>query len=243
MSDLIVDLRAAWRTMRSHLSSTVFVLASLATVFGSLAAGFTIADRALIRTLPASHPEELVIPRWQAGAEFPADALMGNVDLADGGHSSSTSFSVPAWQAFRDRVPQIRHLAAFSSVERINAAWGGRAFVATGHSVSGNFFGIFDIRPQAGRFPGDADDRADAAPVVVLSDHFWRTTLGARTDAVSSTIRLNGVPFTIIGIAPPGFNGAIELEDAPDLFVTLSGHALLGTSPRCRPTTAFGGFR
>ncbi|MGK2855885.1 MAG: ABC transporter permease [Thermoanaerobaculia bacterium] len=73
--------------------------------------------------------------------------------------------------------------------------------------------------------------RSRAEPVVVLSHRFWQSRLGGGRDVVGKTLRLNGIPFTVAGVAPAGFHGSIDLDGASDLFLTLQGHALVEHDP------------
>ena len=72
-----------------------------------------------------------------------------------------------------------------------------------GANVTTSFFGVLGVVPRAGRALVDADGQMGAPPVVVISDGLWRRLFGARADIVGSTMRLDGTPFTIVGIAPP----------------------------------------
>lgn len=88
--------------------------------------------------------------------------------------------------------------------------------------VSGNYFRVLGLVPQAGRLIDDRDNVAElASPVVVLSDAYWRTRLGAARDAVGRTLVLNGAPFEIVGIAPTGFQGTWQARGA-DLWTPLA---------------------
>ena len=73
--------------------------------------------------------------------------------------------------------------------------------------VAGNFFHVLGVRPHIGRVLTPEDDRRDSNPVVVLQYDFWRNRFAGSADIVGSTVRLNGAPFTVAGVAAPEFGG------------------------------------
>jgi macrolide transport system ATP-binding/permease protein len=95
-----------------------------------------------------------------------------------------------------------------------------------GQLVSTDYFSVLGVQPQSGRMLSAELDKPGDAPVVVISDRFWRDRLGQSPRAVGQTLRLNGYPATIVGIAPKDFNGAISLTPA-ELFVPITVPATL----------------
>ncbi len=87
--------------------------------------------------------------------------------------------------------------------------------------VSGGFFSLLGVRPAAGRLIEPADDRGAGEPVAVLSHEFWQSRLGGRTDVLNRTIRVNGQPYTIVGVAARGFRGP-TLGETPEVFVPIT---------------------
>src|SRR5690606_16027154 len=85
-----------------------------------------------------------------------------------------------------------------------------------GSFVSGNYFQTFGLLPAAGRLVQPSDDAPGAAPVAVISHRAWVTRFGGRTDVVGGAVLLNGVPATIVGVAPEGFYGETLRPDPPD---------------------------
>jgi predicted permease len=86
----------------------------------------------------------------------------------------------------------------------------------SGAFVSGDFFRILRTTPLRGRFLGAEDDRAAGAPVTVVTEHFWRTHLDGRDDAIGQPVLLGGTSFTVIGVAPPRFHGMHPLDPGQD---------------------------
>jgi predicted permease len=155
---------------------------------------FTLVDQILLRLLPVENPRELVQFRMEGGR-------VGSQN-GDGRHT----FSYPLYLAFRDRN------TVFSGVtgqypERMSLVAGDRSEIVDVGLVAGNFFEVLGVRPHIGRVLSAEDDKqGNSAPVVVLQYDFWRTRYGGR-DVVGSTIRLNGAPFTVAGVAAPEFGG------------------------------------
>src|SRR5215469_15401159 len=95
-----------------------------------------------------------------------------------------------------------------------------------GQLVSADYFSVLGVQPQHGRVLSPALDKPGDAPVVVISDRFWRNRLDSSPNAVGQTVRLNGQPATIVGITPKNFNGALALFPA-ELFVPITAPAAL----------------
>ncbi len=150
MANIVQDLRSALRSLIAQPGLSLLALISLAGGLGGGTAMIGLLDRALLRTLPVARPEELVIPRWSSGTEFPAESVSGDVSFDEGGRASSTSFSVSAFRRFREEENGLGDLVAFSSIERLNLAWGDQATIGSGHGVSGGFFRLFQVRAALG---------------------------------------------------------------------------------------------
>ena len=98
-----------------------------------------------------------------------------------------------------------------------------------GQLVSADYFSVLGVQPQRGRVLSAGLDRPGDAPVVVISDRFWRHRLNSSPDAVGQTLRLNGQPATVVGITPKNFNGALDdpEENPTELFVPITAPAAL----------------
>lgn len=95
-----------------------------------------------------------------------------------------------------------------------------------GQLVSADYFSVLGVLPQRGRVLSPDVDKSGDAPVVVISDRFWRNRLNSSPDAVGQILRLNGQPATIVGITPKDFNGALSLNPS-ELFVPITSQASL----------------
>ncbi len=159
----------------------------------------------MLKSLPVTRPDEL----WRIGDRVRCCNWGGYTQGDDGDFSL---FSWEAYKHFRAQTPEFADLAALQAG---NAALGVRrsgsaaaAETRNGEFVSGNFFRTLGIQPWLGRLMVDADDREGAPPVAVMSYHIWHEKYGADASVLGASYLINGHPFTIIGVAAPGFYGA-----------------------------------
>ena len=221
--DLIAhDIRFALRTLARQPLMTAIAVGSLGAAMAAAVAVFGLADAALFQKLPVPQPDRLVVLRWVAGGATPFEFLDG-WSSGDDRESTSTSFSYNAFLAARDATGEKAEVFGFADLYQIHIGWGSEPpRVATGQLVSGNYFSALGLRPAIGRFITPDDDRPAAEPVAVVSDAFWRTRLGARADVTGFVLRINGVAATVVGVAPPRFNGTRQVGDTSDVSVALA---------------------
>jgi hypothetical protein len=136
-----------------------------------------------------------------------------------------TQVSYPYFERYRDaRQTVAEATAVLGPVPFAVASTGGkgvRAERVSGHLVSPEYFTTLGVTPAAGRGFGPETEKPGMAPVVVVSDRFWRTHLGADPHAVGRSLRLNGSMATIVGIGPKNFLG-IWPQSPADLFVPVT---------------------
>ena len=191
VESLLQDLRYGLRTMRrSPVFSTVAVL-TIALSTASIATVLTLGHTLFYRQPPVDRPDELVA-----------------VTATRGGSRTDGLVSYPDYVAFRDRATTVRELAAHYPTAPLFVSADGNAAEINGAVVSANFLPMLGIKPALGRFFRDDEDRIpDRDRVVILSDRFWRTWFAASPDVLGAALRVNGVHFTVIGVAPPTFRG------------------------------------
>src|SRR5262249_41620816 len=140
------------------------------------------------------------------------------------GTPRSDIFSYPLYKELRDRNSVFSGLAAAATDHRIEVSAQGNETSSEkvlGRMVSGNYFNVLRIEPAAGSLFSDSDDTSEGAnPIAVLGYAFWHRKF-ASFNVIGSEIRLNGFPFTIIGIAPADFDGDVVGEQM-SVFVPLS---------------------
>jgi predicted permease len=199
------DLRYAARTLRRSPSFTIAAVLSLALGIGANTALFTLFNAVSWRMLPVREPESLLLLAQQNRTE-PGRSGFG--------------FNYQQYRLIRDHN-QVLDLAAYSPV-RLNVAIDGRAEPpGEGLLVSGRYFPLLGVAPALGRALGPDDDLAPLAhPVAMISHAYWARRFGLDPAVLGRQLSLSGVPFTIVGIAPPGFFG-VEVGSSPDLIVPL----------------------
>ena len=222
---MLADLRDALRQLRKALGFTATAVITLALGIGATTAIFTLVHQVLLKSLPVTKPDEL----WRIGDE---DRCCNWGGYTQGDNGDFTLFSWEGYKNFRAHTPEFIDLAALQAG---NAALGVRregsqAPVDTrnGEYVSGNFFRTFGVQPWIGRLMTDDDDREGAPSVAVMSYHIWREKYGADPSVVGATYQINGHPFTVIGVAAPGFYGAkLAGWGMPDFWLPLTAELLI----------------
>ena len=205
MRALLDDLAFALRSLRNNVRFAAAVILVLALGIGANSAIFSLVDAALFRALPVERPEELV----RVFATEPQSTDLGET-------------SYPGYLHLRDGVTAFSSLAAFGTDIAVHVASDARLPErVAGSVVSGNFFSTLGARATHGRLIAASDDSRSAQPVAVLSDELWRSRFNANPAAIGTSIRINGVPFTVIGVAERGFVGA-TFDATTDIWLPLS---------------------
>jgi len=185
---------------------------------GANAAIFQLVDAVRLRTLPVKDPHSLAIVH-----------LKRDLWVSGNFNGPYAEFTYPLWQQVR------RHQQAFSSVavwsgDQTNLATGGEMDIAHDIWVSGDFFSVLDVKPFVGRLISPSDDQPGCAGGVDLSYAFWQRRYGGDASAIGKTLTLDGHPFPIVGVTPPGFYG-VSAGDQFDLAV-----------PVCADATVYGEY-
>jgi macrolide transport system ATP-binding/permease protein len=216
------DLRYAVRTMLKNLAFTAMATLSLALGIGANTAIFSFMDALMLRSLPVGHPERLVTLNWHASI----DRMRGSVlhsgsgsAWKDGDGMSSGMFPYPAFDVLR-QTGVLSNLFGYFSMRSANFYARGQAEPTTGELVTGGYFRGLELPPAAGRFLAEDDDRAGAAPVVVLGFNLAQRRFGDVASAIGESVLINNRSYTVAGVAPPGFSG-LEPAESPDLYIPL----------------------
>jgi putative ABC transport system permease protein len=195
---IVDDLRAGLRTFRKHPAFAAVMILTLALGIGANTAIFSLIDAVMLRSLPVSHPEQLVQVRTNAD-----DNVLTN----------------PLWEQLRDHQDVFSGLLAYSQA-RFNLTSGGEAHYITGDWVSGDFFSTLGVGASIGRTLTAADDRRGCAPTAVLGYDSWQRQYGADAEILSRSISLNGHPFQIVGVGRSGFTG-LDVGRPSDVYVPI----------------------
>jgi predicted permease len=219
------DLVLASRSFRRSPGFTLVCLITLALGIGGNTAVFTLIDRVMLTPLPVQAPSEL----YRLGGE---DDCCVNSGLP----GSFSLFSYDLYRHLRDAAPEFSSLAAFQANPRAitlgRPGPGGAGETFEGVFVSGNYFQMLGVAPAAGRLIQLADDERGAAPVAVLNHRTWTERFGGRTDVVGSTVLLNGVTATIVGVAPAGFFGETLRPNPAEMWVPIAAEPRLQPAAR-----------
>ncbi|HEY4249038.1 MAG TPA: ABC transporter permease [Lacunisphaera sp.] len=219
------DLRYAVRQLRRSPGFAAVAIISLALAIGSNTAIFSLYHEVLLKPLPVPNPGELVLFRWIAPvAGFKhMHPVSGWNDPAPGTKlQTSTSFSLLSFEWFRDHNEVFTDVFAFAPLSELKVKVSGVTEIsAHGQLVSGGYYRGLGIQPALGRLIDDDDDRAGAAPVAVISEHYWRERFGRDPAIVGRAMEIDGVASTIIGVTPREFTGTLQVGESPDVFLPL----------------------
>lgn len=214
MLTLVQDVRYALRQLRNAPAFTITAVLTLALGIGANTAVFTMVHEVLLKPLPVSDPGGL----YRVGDRY-------NCCTEGDFQNDWTMFSYPMYEYLRDHTPEYEQLAA-SQTNRpdlsVRRAGTGAAESFTGEMVSGNYFSVLGLRAAAGRLISAEDDRPGAAPVAVMSYRAWQEKYGRDAGMIGNSVTINGIPMTLIGIAPPGFFGDRLEADPPDFWMPIA---------------------
>ena len=204
VENLLLDVRYALRVLRKSPAFTVVTLVTLALGIGTNVVVFGVLNAVLLHPLEVSDPGNLYQLRhkpWMSGRLL------------------TTSY--PAFEDFRQRNTAFSGMAGIYGYSHAGLRWRNAVTSVHGDEVTGNYFDLLGVRPEAGRFFHEADEHGpNSAPYVVLSDALWRSAFHADPDVVGTTVELNRHPFTVVGVAPPRFHGT-ERFVWPDYWVPM----------------------
>ena len=204
LAGIVGDVVFGARMLRRSPGFTITAVLTIALGIGANTTIFSILNALLLRPLPgtARAHELVLVGRTQQGQGFDTFSYPDYLDYRNGIRSLSSlaaGFVVPA------------HLSTGGASERVRA-----------ELVSGNYFTTLGTRAARGRLLVPEDDGAPGAnPVVVLSHGNWQSRFGADPGVVGKSVRIDGVPFTVVGVAEAGFNG-FRLSGVVDLFVPIA---------------------
>jgi predicted permease len=231
MNTLVQDLRFGFRQLRRTPTFAIIAVLTLALGIGANTAIFSVMNAVMSRGLPGSNPDRLVFLHYR---DQPERSSQTGYDDA--------SISEPVFEQLRQDHRVFSDLMAFAplSAGKIGLRHGDDLEQGRGDMVSGNFFTGLGVRPALGRTL-TMDDETNHAPVAVLSYSYWATRLARDPKVIGQTLIIKAVPFTVVGVAAPGFPG-LERTTATDVWVPFQNRPDLkpwGASPQ-EPTTMYG---
>src|SRR5262245_46067382 len=198
METLLQDLRYGARMLVKQPGFTLVAVLTLALGIGANTAIFSLLDALLLKTLPVRQAEQLV---FVEGLGF--------------------AYPDPVFPELSKKNSSFAGMFSFNSTP-MTVSDGNQAERVIGELVSGNFFNVLGVGAHLGRVFSDADDQTTGGHfVTVISYNYWRRRFGADPQVIGRKISVNNYPFTIIGVAAPGFND-VKIGDAPDLRVPMT---------------------
>jgi macrolide transport system ATP-binding/permease protein len=229
---IIQDLKYATRMLRKSPGFTAVVVLTLALGIGANTAIFSMVDSFLLRPLPVKDGKELVDLAMQINK--------GPVQ---------SQFSIPEYRDLQSQTSEVFDGVFGYMLGLDGISVNGHAERILTEYVTGNFFSVLGIKPALGRFvlPGEGDTRG-ADPVIVLGYAYWKDHFGGNPDVVGMKVSMDGIPMTIVGVAPKGFTGVwalanpqaylpvgMGLTQNPSDFMTNRGYRNLGVLARLKP--------
>ncbi|HEX3471765.1 MAG TPA: ABC transporter permease [Silvibacterium sp.] len=212
LENLLHDVRYGLRMMGRNPGFTAVAILTLALGIGTTSTAFNWMDAVLLRPL---------------GGVTSPEQLATLVSLTPNGEMVPNSF--PDYKDFRDHLKLLEGFAMFRPAA-FSVGLGDHAERVWGEFVSGDFFAVLGVKPEVGRIfaPEEYGDKPGAFPVVVVSDRYWRSHLGADPRIAGKTIRVNQHELTVVGVASPEFHGSIGAV-AFDLWVPYMQRSVLSS--------------
>ena len=225
LDEFVQDLRFGLRVLLKSPGFTLVAVLTLALGIGANTAIFSLLNAVMLQSIPVRDPRQLVVLLWSAHGEPQNSSSNSYGDCQRSersrSYSSSCSFTYPMFQEIRNRVDMFSGVSAFAGPAQLNLAGNGTATMVSGELVSGDYFQTLGVPAALGRTLEAADEKAGAEAVAVLSYAYWQGAFGGSSAAIGKSITLNGVPFTIVGIADPRFT-RLTPGKSQDLWLPLS---------------------
>jgi predicted permease len=231
LEQFVQDARYALRAMRQNRAFTALAVVSLALGIGANTAIYSFMDAILMRSLPVSDPQTLAVMNWKMkGIDTRHSVFQSMSGSAYGDKKTGTEagiFPYPAFEQLRKSTEVFSSLFAYYPMREINVMVRDQAEITHGEFVSGEYFGALGVTPAAGRLIDPGDDREGSSAVAVLSFACSRRRFGDPAGAIGQTIKINNLPFTVIGVTPPEFYG-VDPAEHPEVYTPFHANLLLG---------------
>jgi predicted permease len=212
------DIRYSLRMLAKSPGFTAIAILSLALGVGANTAIFTLINDLMIKQLPVGQPDQLVSLGEDSGC-----CILGTVSMGTAG-----LFSYDFYRQIEKQHRFFQDISASAGFTlpagvRLSESSAGPADAAFLQLVSGNYFSVLQVQPLLGRAILPSDEEVPGRnPVAVLSYHYWQTSLGGNPSLVGRSLTIDGMPVTIIGVAPPRFFGIKVEAQSPDMWLPLT---------------------
>jgi predicted permease len=204
---LLQDVRLALRVLRKSRGFAFAAIVTLALAIGANAVVFGVMDALLLHTIDVPNAKNLY------GTEYGADPSFQ---------------SYPSYVDLRDRNQSFQDLAAFNMNLGLVLDSGHDPKSANAFATTGNYFTVLDLQPYLGRFYTAADEHGPgSAPFMILTYAYWHARFQDDRSIIGRVVSVNKHPFTVLGVAPPGFGGTLMFV-SPDFFIPIVEQETLG---------------
>lgn len=214
MGTLLRDVKYALRVLARSPGFALIAILTLGLGIGANTAIFSLTDAVLLKQLPVKDPQELVLFTWDDHKWPPK--------FGQTGADSRYSFSYPAFEEFQRENQVLSSVFAFVPVgltpENTTVTVNGQPTLANGMMVTGDYFSGLGVTPLLGRAIAEQDEVRGAPRVAVIGYAYWTRRFGRDPHIVGRSVTMNGLPFTIVGVAPAAFYG-VQPGQEPDLWM------------------------
>jgi len=221
MSELKQDVAFALRTLRRNRAFTAVIVGALAIGIGANTAIFTLIDAVMMRTLPVTHPEQLVVIGDPA-----------HVGSSWHGSVRTDVVSYPLYKDIRDHNRLFSGVLASGNAPRLDMQVDPshpELEHPRGRFVSANYFNLLGVSAAWGRvFHATMDDVPGSSPVAVISHGYWERRFDGDPSVIGRAVTIDGIKITIIGLAPSYFTG--------EIVGSFAGHLASGDDAGCAQT-------
>src|SRR5689334_2559788 len=215
------DLRYGLQTLWKNPGFTTIAVLTLALGIGANTALFSVVDTVLLKKLAVKDPDRLVLFNSVSNKQFTPGSHNGTnrTDPATG-LTTRSSFPYQTFVRMRERRGACEDIIAFSAIG-LNVNADGLADFANAQAVTGNYYEVLGVHSFLGRMITYSDDNSASTPIAVISYRYWQKRFSGRADIIGKQINLNNVAFTIAGVAPPGFEGAMDLGTSMEVAIPM----------------------
>jgi predicted permease len=225
LETLAQDIRFALRILRKNLGFTTVAVLTLALGIGANTAIFSLVNAVLLNSLPVTNAHELVLFSDATGMGSNSGGQIGVWER----------FSSDDYAYFSKYNESFKELTAYQddrTTLNVRIAGAEKTESARTTMVAGNYFSFLGVHAAVGRVILPEDDEVSSAPVAVLNYSYWMGRFHGDRSVLGETVEFNGTPFTIVGVAPQGFNG---MTYAPPNFWTATAKQPAVIPPEMTP--------